>query len=290
MLDEGQESRRADVLQGLAGLDGEERLLATGGDTYAWVQVDRIPRGAGQTGRLRLFRDRRSNLPGYAVHFHPDELPIPATAGLIEPTHVVFAPDGLIAAEYNHFAPRIPTTLASLLRLRLGMSLRIGTYVQADILEQLDRLGDIRLLELSVVPTPELQEEMRNAGLFGTAVAELSEPQGGTRIHLKLSGDRDSQSWTEQARGFVRRVLALGAGDGHAGGDTKVLRVSGYDPVAGSVETVDLLKQKLVRRVSVERSTERSKVLDVSSAYVHIEESIEEVRATDLGNAIAVFS
>jgi hypothetical protein len=287
MLDDGQEWRRADVLNGLAALTGEDRMLALGDDAYAWVQVDRIPT-ATQTGRLRLFRDRRGNLPGYALNFVPNELPIPDEAGLIEPTHVVLASNGLIAAEYNHFAPRIPSAFASLLRLRLDLSLRIGTYVQADIIEQLNRLNDIRLLELSVVPTPELEAELRNAGKFGVAVAELSEPQGGRRVHLNLSGDRDSQSWTEQARSFVKRVLSI-TGD-RAGEETKVLRVTGFDPVAGGIETVDLLKQKLVRRVKVVRDTERSKVLNVSSAYTTIEEAVTEVRDTDLRHAVAVFS
>jgi hypothetical protein len=71
---------------------------------------------------------------------------------------------------------------------------------------------------------------------------------------------------------------------------TKVLRVTGYDPVAQGVETVDLLKQKLVRRVQVERETQRSKVLNTSSAYTHVEEAISEVRATDLPKAVAVYS
>lgn len=39
---------------------------------------------------------------------------------------------------------------------------------------------------------------------------------------------------------------------------TKTLRVTGLDPVSGGVETVDLLKQKLV--VEMAKSTERSKV------------------------------
>ena len=53
------------------------------------------------------------------------------------------------------------------------------SFKPADIIEQLDRLKDVRLLELSIVPTPELETELRNAGKFGTAVAELSEPLGG---------------------------------------------------------------------------------------------------------------
>ena len=89
-----------------------------------------------QFGRLRFFRDRRSNWPGYARNFDVNDLPIPDDAGLVEPSHVVLGGGGLIAAEYNHFGPRIPTQFASLLRHKLGMSVRIGTYVQGDILDQ----------------------------------------------------------------------------------------------------------------------------------------------------------
>jgi hypothetical protein len=70
---------------------------------------------------------------------------------------------------------------------------------------------------------------------------------------------------------------------------TKTLRVTGLDPVSGGVETVDLLKQKLVRRVEMAKSSERSKVLDDSSAYQHIEQAIREVRDTDLPHAAVIF-
>jgi hypothetical protein len=247
------------------------------------VIVDRIPQG-NETGRLRFFRDRHSNLPGYAVDFDPAELPIPEQAGLIEPTHLVLASNGLIAAEYNHFAPRITSAFASLLRLRLDLRLRIGTYVQGDIIEQLDRLRDIRLLEFSMVPTPELEEELRNAGTFSQAVAMLSQVRGARRAHLTLSGDKRSGAWTEQAKAFVKWMLGMGAA-----AEPKVLRVTGFDPVAEGVETVDLLKQKLVRRVDVARNSDRSKVLNVSSAYIHVEQALSEVRTTDLPTAVVVY-
>lgn len=82
----------------------------------------------------------------------------------------------------------------------------------------------------------------------------------------------------------------MGPSGEKAGDETKVLRVTGFDPIAEGVETVDLLKQKLVRKVKVERDTARSKVLNVSSAYHHVEEAIAEVRETDLPNAVAMFS
>ena len=286
MADGGGEWARADVLRGLDALQGDNRVLNLGDDQYAWAAVDRVPRGNG-TGRLRFFRDRRSNLPGFAHQFNPAELPIPEEAGLIEPTHVVLAGDGLIAAEYNHFAPRIPTSFAQLLRQKLGMNLSIGTYVQGSIIEQLDRLDYIRLLEVSLVPTEGLEDQLRNQGHFADAAVALSKAEGGKRLNLRLSAERDSPGWTEQARGFVKRVLSLpGAQDGHT---AKVLRVTGHDPVSGSEEAVDLLKQKLVRRVDVARSSARTKVLDTSSAYGHVEEAIREVRQTDLATAAVLF-
>jgi hypothetical protein len=66
---EGHEWRRADVLQGLADLQGEDQLVSLGNDSYAWARLDRIPTG-GEAGRLRFFRERRSN-PGIPVSYVP---------------------------------------------------------------------------------------------------------------------------------------------------------------------------------------------------------------------------
>lgn len=57
------EWRRRDVLKALDGLGGDDRLLELGGGDFAWATVDHIPRMR-EVGRLRLFRDRRANLPG----------------------------------------------------------------------------------------------------------------------------------------------------------------------------------------------------------------------------------
>lgn len=287
MTNDAQVWRRADVLRGLEALEANDRVIDLGQDQYAWAVVDHVPRTR-EGGRLRLFRDRRSNLPGFAHDFNPSELPIPDEAGLIEPTHVVLAGDGLIAAEYNHYAPRIPTHFAALLRSRLGLGVRIGTYVQGSIIEQLDRLSYVHLLECSLVPTRELEDELRNAGPFADAAIALSRADGGRRLNFRLSAERHEAGWTDQARQFVKRVMSLG---GNQNGHTaKVLRVTGHDPLTGSDEIVDLLKQKLVRLVDLPKVSARSKVLDKSSAYEHIDEAIREVRETDLRTAAVLWS
>jgi hypothetical protein len=274
----GQPWNRAAILRGLDELTGDERLLELGDQDYAWAKVDRIPRTQ-ETGRLRLFRDRRANLPGMSLDGDVEDLPIPEDAGLVEPTHVVFAGDGLIAAEYNHYAPRITTQLASLLRTKLLMELTIGTLVQGDIVDQLDRLEGVKVLEFSLASTPDLEDELRDTGPFGDAAVSLSRVDDGKRLHLTLSGYKDSASWGEEAVLFAKRLLKL------PDRTTKVLRVVGHDPASEKEEIVDLLKQKLVRRVDIEKSSGRSKALNVGSAYKHIEDAIREVRKTDLPGA-----
>jgi len=167
-MHDDQEWKRKTVLRGLEALEGEDQVISLGEDNYAWAKVDRVPRTQ-EAGRLRFFRDRRANLPGFAHQGDIGELPIPEEAGLIEPTHVVLGGNGLIAAEYNHFAPRITTQFAALLRQKLDLNLSIGTFVQGDIMEQLDRLEEIQLLEFSLVSTPELENELRDSGPIGDA-------------------------------------------------------------------------------------------------------------------------
>lgn len=272
--------RRADVLRGLQALQGEDQVLALGNDNYAWALVDRVPTTR-QTGRLRFFRDRRSNLPAVAHQGRVTDLGIPDDAGLVEPTHLVLAGDGLIAAEYNHFAPRIPTDFAKLLRTKLGLDLSIKTYVQGSIVEQLERLEYITIFEATLQPTDGLVEALSDAGPFGDAAARLAEADVNRRVSLKLTSARDKDDFTDNAKRFMRRMLPLGQ-QGHG---PKVLRVKGMDPVPEDLEVVDLLKQKLLRVETFERPTARSRALDTSAAYRHVEEAITEVRAGDLRTA-----
>lgn len=69
---------------------------------------------------------------------------------------------------------------------------------------------------------------------------------------------------------------------------TKTLRVTGLDPVSGGVETVDLLKQKLVRRVEMAKSTERSKVSTTRRLSAH-RAGHPGVRQTDVPHAAVIF-
>ena len=280
VMDDDGEWRRADVLRAIEALQGDDRVMALGNDQWAWPLVDRIPRGRG-SGRLRFFRDRRSNLPGMATGMQVRELPIPADAGLVEPTHIVLGGGGIIAAEYNHQAPRIATQFARYLQTKLDLDLHIETYVQGSIVEQLERLDYITLFEASIAPTPGLVDMLSDAGPFGDAVETLASGSEGRRVYVRLSSGSENDTFTANAKRFVRRMLPF-IDEGHG---PKVLRVEGLDPVPGEIEVVDLLKQKLVRVEDFEQPNARTKALDTSAAYEHIEQALAEVRQTDLPTA-----
>jgi hypothetical protein len=279
--------RRDEVLRALDTLqrDPADRFLDVEGGDVVFVAVDRVPTGVGQTGRLRLLRSRRSNLPAMERAGALSALPLPADAGLAEPSHVVFAPDGLVAAEFNFFAPRM-TALARYIRTRLNLNIDFATFMQRDILERLNRLEDVRLLELSLRPSPMFAEAIRGDDAISQAVYAASVVPGERRVSLSFSGHPDSAEFTAQARGFAGRAAATPDVDGDdEGGKATVLRVRGHDPASDSVEWVDLLKEKVVRRVRIEREDDRTRALDTSSAYHAIEAALDEAREHDLVDA-----
>jgi hypothetical protein len=283
VMDDGSEWRRADVLRAIDALQGDDRLMALGNDQWAWPLVDRIPRGR-EGGRLRFFRDRRSNLPGMATQMQVRALPIPANAGLVEPTHVVLGGDGVIAAEYNHQAPRITSQFARYLQTKLDLELHIEAFVQGSIVEQLERLDYITLFEASLEPTDGLVQMLVDSGPFGDAVERLAHASEGRRVYVRMSSDKENDGFTANAKQFLRKMLPYVESD-HG---PKVLRVEGLDPVPGDIEVVDLLKQKLVRAEDFEQPDARTKALDTTSAYQHIDRALAEVRQTDLPTAVLI--
>jgi hypothetical protein len=164
---DGEGWKRRDILRMIAALEGEERYLDADADSVLLPIVDHVPPTGRTLGRLRFFRVRRSNLPAVEEAGSLSDLPIAEAAGLAEPTHIVFAPDRVVVAEYNHFAPRM-SALAYYLRLKLDRMVEFGTFIQDEVLEQLDRLGDVRLVQLTARPSDALRQDLAGDLIWGT--------------------------------------------------------------------------------------------------------------------------
>ena len=282
------EWKREAVLQNLGDLKDEERFLEIGNDEVLFVLVDRVPKTAGAFGRLRVLRSRRSNLPAMEDGGVLAALPIPNSAGIAEPCHVVFGPDGKVAAEYNHFAPRI-SALARFISLKTDLSVSFGTYVQKEILDRLERMEDVRLLELSFRPNLFNADDIKADDPISQAVYQATRTPGERRVSLAFSGDPKSKEFTSSAKSFAKKLVGIVAGqaEGHQG--TTVFRTRGFDPVTGEVEVIDLLAQKVVRKVSIDRDAPRSKALDTSDAYKVVEAAFTEAEKDDLADAVPVY-
>jgi hypothetical protein len=282
------EWKRDAVLDKLKSLQGDQRFLDVGNGEVVFVIVDQVPKAAGAFGRLRLLRSRRSNLPAMEDGGVLAALPIPNTAGIAEPCHVVFGPNGRIAAEYNHFAPRL-SALARYISLKAELPVSFGTFVEKEILDRLERMEDVRLLELSFRPNPVLAERIKADDRISQAVYQATQMPGERRVSLAFSGDPKSQEFTATAKNFAKRLFGIVSGEAEGHQSATVFRAKGFDPLTGAVEVIDLLAQKVVRKVSIDREAPRSKALDTSDAYKVVEAAFSEAEKEDLAAAIPVY-
>ena len=83
------------------------------------------------------------------------DLVLDADAGLLEAIHVVFFPNNIVGAEYNHFGPRV-SRLGRYLHEKSSEAVARAAFrpiLRGDAAKQLDRLSDLRVLELSILPS-----------------------------------------------------------------------------------------------------------------------------------------
>jgi hypothetical protein len=242
--------------------------VASGEGSVLLPLVDRIPQGQGEFGHLRFLRVRRENLPAVERAGSLSDLPIEEDAGLAEPTHIIFGPRGLVVAEYNHFGPRI-SALGYYLAVKLDRRIDFATYVQSEVLEQLERLGDIRLVELTAQPSDTHRQALA-ADLIWGAVEQAAQIEETKAVGVHLTAEAGSETFTARVKESVRRILGQGAEE-----EASVFKVRGFDPASGRPEVVDLLKPKVVRRMLVARVGNRTRALDDDDAYRALREAFE---------------
>jgi hypothetical protein len=269
--------RPRDVLRALDALPLADRYVDVGEGAVLLPLVDQTPAREGEFGHLRFLRVRRDNLPAVERAGSLSDLPIDEDAGLAEPTHILFGPGDIVAAEYNHFGPRI-SALGTYLRRKLERRVDFATYVQAEVLAQLDRLGDIRLVELTAQPSETYRQALAGDLVWG-AIEQAGRIEETKAVGVHLTANAGSQDFTARAKESIRRILGAGADEA-----ASVFKVRGFDPASGRAEVIDLLAPKVVRRLLVARVPGRSRALDDDAAYRALHEALESAGA-DLRNA-----
>ena len=231
---------------------------------------------SGNPPRLMFCRIRRNELPRREDGGSLSELNLRSSTGLAEPIHVIFFPDNIVGAEYNHFGPRL-SSLGRHLHEKSDKAIEVTTFrplIHKDILKQLKRLGTLRLFELTVnesyreiantinqpnVGSLRLLQEA-DPGLKTVSVRLTMNETAGTDVFNRMMG---------AARGFLESDLLSEFA-------TK-FHLRGLCRDSGRVETIDLLKEFVTTTKLIERIGPRGRSLRSESVYSAIAEAYSEL-------------
>ena len=225
---------------------------------------------------LQFGRVRRNGLPQLEQAGNISDLVLDADAGLLEAIHVVFFPDNIVGAEYNHFGPRV-SRLGSFLHDKSNEAVPKATFrpiLRGDAARQLDRLSDLRVLDISIHPA--FANVVRQADQsLGDAIEAnarvVDEPES---VQVVVKPQRQAR------RSTLGRLLGplryfLNQNDAPPAFDK--LQVRGRCDDTDRVETIDLLKDQLISTKAIVRMNPRSRALDPESAFQAIREAYRDL-------------
>ncbi|MDD2468055.1 MAG: hypothetical protein PHI97_29100 [Desulfobulbus sp.] len=257
----------------LEGLDGE--VLC------GWVD-DNNP-----LPRMRFGLIRRSGLPQIEHYGNLTDLNIATDAGLVEPVHVVFFPDNIVGVDFNFHGPRL-SRLGYYLNIKGGKQNFNGTFdplLRNDVVSQLDRLGDIRLFDLKIRSSYAAQVKQADEDLGAAFESAL---RVGDADDLEIIIRPAKMGRTSMMERLINIAKSL-SGAGLFRSETSKFTIKGRCEDTSKVESIDLLHDQLIKKKLIIRMDERSRALDMNSAYNAISIAYEEL-GDELKTAPSIFS
>lgn len=250
--------------------DARGRYWETGETvTSCWIDSHHAPQ------KLRLGTVRRSALPQVDDRGTLSGLALPPTSGLVESIHVVFFPNNIIGSEFNFYGPRL-SRLSGYLAEKAGARppITFAALLRGDVTDQLQRLDDIRLLQLKITASYAgvVRQANRDLGSAFEAAARAGEAAELEIILRPRPYSRDSL--TDELLRSVRQLARRG--DLRENSSRFVVR--GLNHETERVDAIDVLKDRLISVKSILREDERTRALSARSAYAAIEEAYGELR------------
>lgn len=225
--------------------------------------------------KVQFGKVRRTALPQLEKAGSVTDLDLEDDAGLLEAIHVVFFPDNIVGCEYNHYRPRV-SRLGGYMRAKSGKieeSVAFRLLVRKDTLEQLNRLNEVRLFEMSVYPsfTESVRHVDRGLGDALSASASVFEELKVAEVVLRPG----NQGRISALRKSLSSIRGLFSQDGFSENVTR-LQIRGKCGDTGRVETIDLLKDQLVSTKTVVRLNDRGRALNPESAFSAVIEAYQD--------------
>lgn len=222
---------------------------------------------------IRFGTVRRSGLPQVEVTGRVDPLELNERAGLVELTHVMFLPRGIVGAEFNFYGPRVSRLSTYLNRKCTDLpQVTFDMLVNDDAQVQVDDMEDVRMVSLRLRRDyahllsgahESLPDAMKSSAEF------LNAPEFEVVFRPKAYS-RDSLG--ARAARFIRNVV----GDMSYRDGADHFKAKGMSRRTGKVETFDFLKDLLVSQKQVVRQDERYRTVNSESMFRAIREAYDE--------------
>ena len=235
----------------------------------------------GRFPRLRFCRVRRNGLPLEENGGVLSGLSLTPTSGLAEPIHVVFFPNNIVGAEYNHYGPRL-SALGDYLHEKSDRAVeraRFCPLLRTDLLEQLEQFETLRLFELRLNQSYDsIMRSIDRPLADSLNYLQQDSPHVKTlTLYLTLDAPKDSAPFN-RFMGIIRRLVR----DDRSVTTVERLRIRGKSSETQRVEPLDLLRSYVVTERSMTRIEPRNRALDEVSAFEAIEKAYR-----DFGNSLA---
>lgn len=243
----------------------DHRWTASDDVTYGcWVDDD---------SRLRFGVYRTKALP-HVDHF--GNLSPLREREIVETIHVVFFPNRIVGSDFNFYGPRMSRLGQYLSDVAQSVCNPVGfrPLLRHDVISQLDRLREIRLLRLRIRASYDavVREASRS---LGTAFAAAREAGNAEEVEVVLKPKAYSHGWISRNLFIPLRNLAQ-RHDLHD--NVLCFDVKGLDGESGRIELVDMLSDQLVVKKKIILHDGHTGSLDRASAYEAIEEAYAEVK------------
>lgn len=220
---------------------------------------------------------RRSDLPDVERAGALEPLRVPPGAGIVEQTHIVFYPQNVVGCLFNFYGPRM-SKLVHYLRQKYGAtprSLRFDPLLRTDVLEQIDRFGQIRVLQLDIRRSFADRVAAANETL-GRGLQATMEASDAEQVDVVLKPRPRRRNFLS---GAITNVVRMLAREHDLQEEARKFKVQGVG-ADGNLEWIDVLKSRFIveKHVDIEgrRRTVRpdSAFAAIHSAYLECEDQV----------------
>ena len=233
---------------------GDDQFIAGYGSTYEGFPV------------VQLGHVRRRDLPRIQRRDEVRDLELEADEGVMEISHLMFLPHGVIGAEYNYRGPKVSILPRYISEKCSGLpKINAAVLINSETYEQIRRMNQVSSVEIEISRgnlSIARDASDANANLFDVLDAN-GEVFGGENVHLVVG--RLPRSRTRMVAARIPFIRQLAANEDFRNAARK-FRVKGFDPEWNREVEVDLLKEHVVSTARVAK-VGRSRVVVTSDMY-----------------------